>query len=194
MTMKIRSFVKFIPVALILALIMSGCAQQQGATTASQEAKPAVAEKKDPFVLKGPIAGRSNKAKTISITVGSGAAAKTMMVRFDDNTEGLDYAKKGEAAIIRWEQRGEDKFATVIEPKLAKLPEGVTEIKTEELYKMLQDHVPMVLADARPAMRYNQGHLPGAVSIPVPMLKEQKEAVLPKDKDALVVFYCGGYT
>lgn len=192
--MKIRSFVKFIPVALMLALIMSGCAQQQGATTASQEAKPAVAEKKDPFVLKGPIAGRSNKAKTISITVGSGAAAKTMMVRFDDNTEGLEYAKKGEAAIIRWEQRGEDKFATVIEPKLAKLPEGVTEIKTEELYKMLQDHVPMVLADARPAMRYNQGHLPGAVSIPVPMLKEQKEAVLPKDKDALIVFYCGGYT
>jgi predicted sulfurtransferase len=192
--MKIRSFVKFIPVALILALIMSGCAPQQGATTASQEAKPAVAEKKDPFVFTGPVAGRSNKAKTISITVGKGAEAKTMMVRFDDDTEGLDYAKKGEAAIIRWEQRGEDKFATVIKPKLAKLPEGVTEIKTEELYKMLQDHVPMVLADARPAMRYNQGHLPGAVSIPVPMLKEQKEAVLPKDKDALVVFYCGGYT
>ena len=192
--MKIRSLVRFIPVALMLALIMSGCAQQQSATTASQEAKPAMAEKKDPFVLKGPIAGRSNKAKTISITVGKGAAAKTMMVRFDDNTEGLEYAKKGEAAIIRWEQRGDDKFATVIKPKLAKLPEGVTEIKTEELYKMLQDHVPMVLADARPAMRYNQGHLPGAVSIPVPMLKEQKEAVLPKDKDALIVFYCGGYT
>jgi hypothetical protein len=195
MTMKIRSFVSFIPVALMLALIMSGCAPQQGATTAGQEAKPVAAqEKKDPFVLKGPVIGRSNKAKTISITVGQGDAAKTMMVRFDDDTEGLEYAKKGEAAIIRWEQRGEDKFATVIEPKLAKLPEGVTEIKTEELYKMLQDHVPMVLADARPAMRYNQGHLPGAVSIPVPMLKEQKEAVLPKDKDALIVFYCGGYT
>ena len=192
--MKIRSLVKFIPVALMLALIMSGCAQQQGATTASQEAKPAMAEKKDPFVLKGPIAGRSNKAQTISITVGKGAEAKTMMVRFDDSTEGLEFAKKGEAAIIRWEQRGDDKFATVIKPKLAKLPEGVTEIKTEELYKMLQDHVPMVLADARPAMRYNQGHLPGAVSIPVPMLKEQKEAVLPKDKDELIVFYCGGYT
>ena len=194
MTMKIRSLVKFIPMALMLALIMSGCAQQQGATTVSEEAKPAMAEKKDPFVLKGPIAGRSNKAKTISITVGKGAEAKTMMVRFDDSTEGLEYAKKGEAAIIRWEQRGDDKFATVIKPKLAKLPEGVTEIKTEELYKMLQDHVPMVLADARPAMRYNQGHLPGAMSIPVPMLKEQKEAVLPKDKDELIVFYCGGYT
>lgn len=194
MTMKMPSFIKFIPVALMLALFTAGCAQQQGATTTAQESKPAAVEKKDPFVLQGPVIGRSNKAKTISITVGKGDAAKTMMVRFDDDTEGLEYAKKGEAAIIRWEQRGEDKFATVIEPKLAKLPPGVTEIKTEELYKMVQDHVPMLLADARPAMRYNQGHLPGAVSIPVPLLKEQKEAVLPKDKDALIVFYCGGYT
>ena len=192
--MKTSPIVKFIPVVLMLTLIMSGCAQQTGTSSATQEAKPAVAAKQDPYVYKGPVVGRSNKAKTISITVGQGDAAKTMMVRFDDQTEGIEYAKKGEAAIIRWEQRGDDKFATVIKPKLAQLPEGVNEIKTEELYKMVQDHVPMVLADARPAMRYNQGHLPGAVSISVPMLKEQKEAVLPKDKNALIVFYCGGYT
>ena len=192
--MKLSTITKFIPLVLMLALIMSGCAQQTGTSSATQEAKPAVAAKQDPYVFKGPVVGRSNKAKTISITVGQGDAAKTMMVRFNDDTEGLEYAKKGEAAIIRWEQRGDDKFATEIKPKLATLPEGVYEIKTEELYKMLQDHVPMILADARPAMRYNQGHLPGAVSIPVPMLKEQKESVLPKDKDALIVFYCGGYT
>ena len=192
--MKFKTIAKFIPMALMLALIMSGCAQQTATTSAPQKAKPAVAEKQDPFLYKGPVAGRSNKAKTISITVGQGDAAKTMMVRFDDQTEGLEYAKKGEAAIIRWEQRGDDKYATEIKPKLAKLPEGTSEIQTEELYKMLQDHVPMILADARPAMRYNQGHLPGAVSIPVPLLKEQKEAVLPNDKNALIVFYCGGYT
>jgi hypothetical protein len=194
MTMKRSTITKFIPLVLMLALIMSGCAQQTGTTSATQEAQTEVVEKQDPFLYKGPVEGRSNKAKTISITVGQGDAAKTMMVRFDDQTEGLEYAKKGEAAIIRWEQRGEEKFATVIKPKLAKLPEGISEIQTEELYKMLQDHVTMILADARPAMRYNQGHLPGAVSIPVPLLKEQKEAVLPKDKNALIVFYCGGYT
>ena len=192
--MKLRTITKFIPLLLMLALIMSGCAQQTGTPSATQEAKPAVAAKQDPYVYKGPVVGRSNKAKTISITVGKGDSAKTMMVRFDDQTEGLEYAKKGEAAIIRWEQRGDDRYATEIKPKLAKLPEGTSEIQTEELYKMLQDHVPMILADARPAMRYNQGHLPGAVSIPVPLRKEQKEAVLPNDKNALIVFYCGGYT
>jgi rhodanese-related sulfurtransferase len=43
-------------------------------------------------------------------------------------------------------------------------------------------------------MRYNQGHLPGSINIPVPMLKEQKAKVLPKDKNKLLIFYCGGYT
>jgi len=192
--MNSKMLMRFIPVAFMLAFLASGCAKQTDSTAQAPVPETAAAKKEDPNVYKGPIVGRSNKAKTISITVGQGDAAKTMMVKFDDSTEGLDFAKKGEAAIIKWEQRGEDKFATVVEPKLAKLPKGVTEIKTDELYKMLQDHVPMVLADARPVIRFNQGHLPGAVSIPVPLLKEQKEAVLPKDKNKLLVFYCGGYT
>ncbi|MEJ2134184.1 MAG: rhodanese-like domain-containing protein [Desulfofustis sp.] len=192
--MKLYTVTKFIPMVLMLALIMSGCAQQSGTSVAPQESKPPVAEKQDTNVFKGPIVGRSNKAKTISITVGAGDAANTMMVKFDDNTEGLDFAKKGEAAIINWEQRGDDKFATVIKPKLAKLPEGVTEIKVDELYQLLQDQAPMTLVDARPGLRYNQGHLPTAISIPVPLLKEKKAEVLPEDKDKLLVFYCGGYT
>ena len=189
-----KNIVKLLPFALMFALLMSGCAQQTSSTTAGTEAKAPVAQKQDPNVLKGPIVGKSNKAKTISITVGSGDAAKTVMLRFDDDTEGLEYAKKGEAAIIKWEQRGDDKFATIVKPKLAKLPEGVSEIKADELYKLLQDHVPLTLADARPGMRYDQGHLPSAISIPVPLLKEKKAKVLPEDKDKLLIFYCGGYT
>lgn len=191
--MKRKFIIRFMPLALMCGLLLGGCAQDT-TSTATAPAKPAMEQKKESNVFKGAIVGKSNKAKTISISVGSGDAAKTMMVRFDDKTEGLDFAKKGEAAIITWEQRGDDKFATVIKPKLAKLPEGVTEIKTDELYQLIQDKAPMTLADARPKMRYDQGHLPGSVSIPVPLLKEKKAAVLPKDKDQLLVFYCGGYT
>jgi hypothetical protein len=171
-----------------------GCAQDM--TSTSQSSKPAAAkvEKQSETVFKGPVVGRSNKAKTISITVGKGDKAKTMMVRFDDNTNGLEFAQKGEAAVINWEQRGNEKFATVIKPKLAMLPEGVTEIKVDEMYSLLEAYVPLTLVDARPKLRYDQGHLPGALSIPVPKLKEMKAKALPTDKDKLLVFYCGGYT
>jgi len=191
--MKVKSIIKFIPIAVMLAFLAAGCAKETD-TVAQAPAAKTMEKKTEATVYKGPIVGKSNKAKTISITVGKGAEAKTIMVRFDDKTEGIEFAKKGEAAIINWEQRGEEKFATVIKPKLAKLPEGVTEIKVDELYQLLEDQVPMTLADARPALRYNQGHLPTAISISVPMLKEKKAEVLPEDKDKLLVFYCGGYT
>ena len=86
------------------------------------------------------------------------------------------------------------KFATTIKQKLAKLPEGVTEIGVDELHKLISQNTPFTLADARPKMRYDQAHLPGAINIPVPDLKEKKESILPKEKDKLLVFYCGGYT
>jgi hypothetical protein len=189
--MKKKALIRFIIGSVFLAFVSFGCSQQMNTTTA--DVKP-VQAKEEKNTYKGPVVGRSNKAKTISITVGKGDKAKTMMVKFDDDTEGLDYAKKGEAAIIKWEQRGDDQYAVVVKPKLAKLPEGVSEIKVEELHKLLQDYVPLTLIDSRPELRYNQGHLPGSLSVPVPKLKEMKAKVLPEDKNKLLVFYCGGYT
>ncbi len=192
--MKSNRFICMAAAVFILSFLLYGCGETISQTAESAKPAVAAAEQKEANVLKGPIIGRSNKAKTISIAVGKGDAAKTMMLRFDDNTEGLDFAKKGEAAIITWEQRGTDKYATVVKPKLAKLPEGITEISVDELFKMLQDHAPLTLVDARPELRYNQGHLPGAINIPVPLLQEKKAKVLPEDKNKLLVFYCGGYT
>ncbi len=140
------------------------------------------------------LSGKSNKAKTISIEVGKGKLAKTMMVQFDDNIKGIENAVKGHAAILAYETRENGNFALSIKPKLAKLPEGVTEIKTEELEGLLDKDTPLFLVDSRPASRFGQSHLPGAVSIPVPMLKEKKKSVLPKNKENLIVFYCAGFT
>jgi hypothetical protein len=177
-----------------VTLLFSGCARdtasvaQQGQTPGNQTEKQAAT------VYTGSIVGKSNKAQTVSIEVGKDADAQTYMLKFDDDTTGLENAEPGEAAIITWEQRGEDKFAVEIKPKLAKLPEGVTEISVDELYQLIENDTPMFLADARPESRYQQAHLPGALNIPVPLLKEKKEAVLPKDKDTLLIFYCGGFT
>jgi len=185
---------KFMTVALFAAFMSYGCTQ--ATTGGTQAPKPEAAQSKGQSenVYTGAIVGKSEKAKTISIEVGKGAEAQTMMVRFDDKTKGLEFAATGEAAIINWEQRGADKFATVIKQKLAKLPEGVTEIGVDELHKLISQNTPFILADARPKMRYDQAHLPGAINISVPDLKEKKESILPKEKDKLLVFYCGSYT
>ena len=181
----------------IIALFtFTGCTAEkpQTATAVKPTAMKAAPAPQAANVLKGKIAGKSNKAKSISITVGKGDKAKTVMLKFDDTTKGLEFAKKGEAAIIKYEMKGKDKFATVIKPKLAKLPAGVTEIKTEELSELYENGTKMVVIDARPASRYAQAHLPNAISIPVPKLKKEKEAVLPANKEQLLVFYCGGPT
>lgn len=186
---------KFFIFGIIALLALAGCAAEKPQQTATA-VKPAAAKAAPQAenVLKGKIAGKSNKAKTISIVVGKGEKAKTVMLKFDDATKGLDFAKKGEAAIIKYEMKGQDKVATVIKPKLAKLPPGVTEIKTEELAELVENGADMSLVDARPASRYTQAHLPGAISIPVAKLKKEKETVLPANKEQLLVFYCGGPT
>jgi predicted sulfurtransferase len=181
----------------IIALFtFTGCTAEktQTATAVKPTAVKAAPAPQAENVLKGKIAGKSNKAKSISITVGKGDKAKTVMLKFDDTTKGLEFARKGEAAIIKYEMKGKDKFATVIKPKLAKLPAGVTEIKTEELSELYENGADMVVIDSRPASRYAQAHLPSAISIPVPKLKKEKEAVLPANKEQLLVLYCGGPT
>ncbi|MDX9894208.1 rhodanese-like domain-containing protein [Desulfofustis limnaeus] len=193
--MKMNWLQKLAPLAVLtLVLVLNGCAKDTAGV--AEKAQPTVKAETQAAttVYTGSIVGMSNKAQTVSIEVGKGADAQTHMLKFDDQTTGIEHAKSGEAAIITWEQRGDDKFALDIKPKLAKLPEGITEIKADELYQLISENKPLTLVDARPETRYNQAHLPGAINIPVPMLKEKKATVLPVDKNELLVFYCGGYT
>jgi hypothetical protein len=182
---------KFLPLAIMLSMLTWGCAQQP---TAQNAAGQAVAAKQEAADYKGKIIGVSKKAKTISIEVGSGDKAKVIMVKFDDNTKGIEFAKNGEAATIAWEKRGDDQVATVIKPNLAKLPEGVTEIKPDEMKQLLDKKADVVIIDSRPAKPYAQSHLPNAVSMPVDEYAAKAPELLPKEKDKLLVFYCGGYT
>ena len=65
-------------------------------------------------------------------------------------------------------------------------------------FVMEQVKVPMpedvMIIDARPKRaKYDKGHIPGAVSIPDSKF-DKMTAQLPKDKNALLIFYCGGAT
>jgi len=65
-------------------------------------------------------------------------------------------------------------------------------------FVMQQIKVPMpqdvMIIDARPKRaKYDKGHIPMAVSIPDTKF-DKMTAQLPEDKNALLIFYCGGPT
>lgn len=47
-----------------------------------------------------------------------------------------------------------------------------------------------VFVDARSASNFRQGHIPGAVNLPINRVKQQLN-VLPTDKETLLITYCG---
>lgn len=187
---------KLLSLLLLLSfgLFIGGCAGEK--KDQGEASKPAEQASVQPEkgMYEGEVAGISERAQTISVTVGKEENAKVMMLKFDEKTKGMNQAAKGKPVKISYEKRGDDTIATEVELKVAKLPEGVTEIKTTELKQLIDKKSPLFLVDSRPPARFDQAHLPGAHSIPVSLLEKKQAEVLPKDKNQLLVFYCGGIT
>ena len=83
------------------------------------------------------------------------------------------------------------------EPQAAAEPQFETYPNIADV-NFVMDHmtVPMaenvMIIDARPKRaKYDKGHIPGAVSIPDSQFDKMVDQ-LPADKDALLIFYCGG--
>ncbi|MDD3022088.1 MAG: rhodanese-like domain-containing protein [Alphaproteobacteria bacterium] len=176
-----------------LGLLAGGCAGNKPEQSTS---KPAVQAEVQSGTYAGVVAGVSERAQTLSISIGKKEDVNEtmMMLKFDAKTKGMNQAAKGKPVKVKYEKRGADYYATEVELKLAQLPAGITEIKTDELKKLIDSKSSLYLVDSRPLGRFNQAHLPDAHSIPLPVLKKEKAAVLPKDKKQLLVFYCGGIT
>jgi rhodanese-related sulfurtransferase len=51
----------------------------------------------------------------------------------------------------------------------------------------------MVVVDTRGQQEFREGHIPKSINIP-PEKVNFIEAFLPKDKKALIVFYCNGWS
>ena len=66
---------------------------------------------------------------------------------------------------------------------------GVPDISVEDLKKAIADKK-VLLIDCNGSKSYANGHIPGAINFEA--VKDDIAKVLPKDKAALVVAYCGG--
>lgn len=151
----------------------------------------------DEKILRGNFVSLSQKAETVQIQIGPA----TWIVKYDDNTrligaEKINKIPKEKEIAIEIEDRAGQLYAKSISVKPpAKVPEEKL-IKVDELSKLIYDNSQkgrFLLIDSRPSPRYHEGHIPGAILIYDAEFDKNIEK-LPKDKDILLIFYCGGVT
>jgi rhodanese-related sulfurtransferase len=81
------------------------------------------------------------------------------------------------------------------DPKLRITTQEVMELFTKEFSgsslvpETLRENKTFQLIDARPAVKFEDGHVPGALNLPKPLLSKNLEKL---DKDKMLIFYCGG--
>jgi len=81
------------------------------------------------------------------------------------------------------------------DPKLRITTEEVMDLFTKEfagatlVTETLEQNKTFQLIDARPAVKFEAGHVPGAISIPKPFLPQNLDKLA---KDKMLIFYCGG--
>ncbi len=150
-----------------------------------------------PNVVAGDFQSRSNKAKSITVDVGDG---KVEVLKFTPqttvkNVPNIKALKKPIPVQVTYEQKGKDLVATAIVAKpVIKVPEKQL-IDVKELAALVKKGPAKggyMLVDSRPGVRYQEGHIPTSVAMPFPKMPEMMDK-LPKDKKALVIFYCEGF-
>jgi len=152
----------------------------------------------EPNRVRGKLVSHSAKFSSIHVDVGP----LVWIIAFDENTklegaDSLDAVQKGKEMSVIFSGDETSPLAKVISIKKPfKLPDEKL-ISVDELKKLVlagPEKGGYLLVDSRPPDAYNSGHLPGAVSIPYPKLNKMKDGALPPDKNAQIIFYCGGFS
>ncbi|MDX1707542.1 MAG: rhodanese-like domain-containing protein [Desulfobacterales bacterium] len=147
-------------------------------------------------VMAGNLSGKSLKANSIQMKINN----RLEMVKFTPETKisnvpDMKALMGGMALRVHYKTEGSDRIATeiVVKPKIKVPPEQLIDVK--ELAALIQkgpQKGAYTLVDSRPTPGYQKGHLPTAISIPFPKMKEMM-GKLPQEKDRLIIFYCQGY-
>lgn len=152
-----------------------------------------------PDVVRGTLVGVSEKFRTIQVATGK----LVWVITYGDDLKLIGAEKLSaipkdkEVAVAFVEKEGQKPFATSLSVKPpAKVPAEklITVQEMAELVAKGPEKGKYTLIDSRPRPRYIEGHIPGALNLPLDKFDELKDKVLPKDKDALVIFYCAGVT
>lgn len=173
-------------------------------------AKPTIAKictnchKAEAGALLGHFDNVAFKAKTIQLKIDDA----TELIKFDEddikviNGEGKtgdgeflkdNKVKKGHEVKVEYVVKDGVKTAVrFIEKPPVKVSEEML-MKTADIEKLVvQGPGKYYLFDSRPLPRFQEGSIPTAVNLPFPAFDKLAEKLLPRDKNALIVFYCAG--
>jgi hypothetical protein len=179
---------------------------------AAPQAKPTIAKlctnchQAEPGNLRGNFDSVAYKTQSIQLKIDDA----TEIVKFDKETlklenvpsyadaptESLRSLKRGKEIRIAYTEKDGVKFATLVsaKPAIKVAPEKqMTTADVEKLVAMGPEKGKYLLVDARPAPRFMEGSIPTAVNIPFAAFDKMTEK-LPKDKNALIIYYCAGVT
>jgi len=149
-------------------------------------------EKMD-MVMAGDFESLSNKAKSFQVDIGE----RVQIVKFTpetqvENVETIKNLQKPIPVLVSYKQDGEDLVATQIKAKpVIKVPDD-KQLTVADVENLLKNPGTYTLIDSRPPINYQEGHIPTAISMPFAKMPSMMDK-LPEDKNALVVFYCGGF-
>lgn len=147
--------------------------------------------------LRGRLKSISNKAKTFQVFTG----AEAWQLTFDDQTE-LEGAKafnkigNNKEILVSYRQQGQILVAdsVMVKQPASIPPKWILDAEAmEKLARKTPEEGNYVLYDARPGKLFHEAHIAGAISLYDAQF-EKNTHLLPKDKNKLVIFYCGGAT
>jgi Rhodanese-like domain len=193
----VRKLSVLIAVLAIFATVIGtaglGYAQKPTVAPACKQCHPAQDK-----VVRGTFVSATEKFKTLQVAVGS----LIWVVKYGD-----DLAIKGAANLaavpkdkeIAVTYTGEEKTPYAVRLSIKPPAEIPVEkqAKIEEMQRLVETGPVKgnyLLFDSRPAPRFNEGHIPHAISFPQPEFDKLRDKLLPKEKDKLLIFYCGGVT
>ena len=189
--------------ALALLLIIAPGTSYAGKPTIAGGCKNCHTGKPD--AIRGRVLAVSPEFKNLQVTVGK----LVWLVNYDDKTTLVKGDKKeGAEGIVKLPKNKEilvtvsggdmkKALATRIDVKQPyKVPDRhkITNAEIIELIAQGPDRGNYTLIDARPTGAFLVGHMPTAKSLPYGVFNKEHSKVLPKDKDRLIIFYCGGPT
>jgi len=177
-------------------------------------AKPTIAKigtnchKAEPNAVRGHFDNVAFKAKTIQVKIDD----VTELFRFDEdeikvlNPEGKtgdgeflkdNKLKKGHEIKVEFVDKNGVKTANrLIAKPPVKIPAEML-MSTADMEKLVAqgpEKGKYFLYDSRPLPRFQEGAIPTAINLPFPAFDKLAEKLLPKDKNALIIFYCAGPT